>query len=300
MVNKLVLCLLLLIVSLSMFSTKKTNSSKKNKATKLHKTLTHKNKSKKSHAKSHTKTKDTPKGMNLRNHFGTPNLSNRYGPREDQLATYVTGNPEIFAPMLGAKNRAKLEHANDYHSYKGSEKKMWPHAVKSGHYDNIAPSASYEINPEITGPKLHVSGSTEYPMSVKTPTFYGFKKEFVPVDAYDKVTGEIIAEHQVLNRPVYNYENRVTNVQKNFDRFYDLRNGNPMTKNRTLKSHGFSTIPELGDHLDGRTRAQPKPEPDSKTAPDYSDAITKVAAEDTPEGTVSSRKEKKHRTKRLR
>ena len=153
--------------------------------------------------------------------------------------------------MLGAKNRARLEHANDFQPYPGYQNKFWPHVVKSGYYDNIAPSATHEINPEITGPKLNVAGNIEYPMAVKTPTFYGFKKEFVPVHAYDKSSGEIITEHQVLNRPVYGYENRVANVGREFNQFYDLRNGQPITKHNPPRAHGYSTLPKQEIQLDG-------------------------------------------------
>ena len=122
--------------------------------------------------------------------------------------------------MLGSKNRARLIHANDFEPYPGYEQKMNPSPVKAGQYTNIAPSAKNEVNPEITGPKLEVNGQIEYPTAVKVPTFYGFTKELHPVIAYDKLTGEIIEDNVLIKRPVYNYENRISNVARNFKKHF--------------------------------------------------------------------------------
>ena len=192
--------------------------------------------------KSMSKSKETPRGIKLRNHFGTPSISNQYGPKGDAIAQYVEANPDTFAPMLGEKNRQKLIHANDFHTFPGYEKKMNPSAVKAGLYTNIAPSATHEVNPEITGPKLQVVGQYEYPQAVKVPTFYGFSKELHPVIAYDKLTGEIIEDSVLINRPVYNYENRVSNVGKSFEQFYDLRNGERISVKPNIKTHGIDTV----------------------------------------------------------
>jgi len=153
----------------------------------------------------------------------------------------VQANPDIFAPMLGQKNRQKILHANDFHPYPGYEEKMNPSALKAGEYTNIAPSASHEVNPEITGPKLHVAGQIEYPTAMKVPTFYGFKKEFHPVIAYDKMTGEIIEDNVLIKRPVYNYENRVANVARDFDQYYDMRTGERLTKSPNMRRLGINT-----------------------------------------------------------
>lgn len=195
--------------------------------------------------KTHSKIKkNTPKGRDLRNHFGTPNIANQYGPQDDQVAQFVQANPDTFAPMLGAKNRARLQHANDFVKYPGYENKLIPGKVKAGEYTNIAPSATHEVNPEITGPKLEVNGLYEYPTAVKVPTFYGFAKEFHPVIAYDKLTGEIIEDSVVAKRPIYNYENRVSNVGRHFKQFYDMRNGEKITVNPKIQNHGINQVSE--------------------------------------------------------
>lgn len=195
----------------------------------------------KSKNKSHLR-KQTPKGVDLRNHYGTPNLSNQYGPQDDQIAQYVEANPDTFSPMLGMKNREKLIHANDFHKYYGYEEKLNPSPVKAGDYLNIAPSATKEINPEITGPKLEVNTEIEYPTAVKVPTFYGFAKEYHPVIAYDKTTGEIMEDNVLINRPIYNYENRVANVARQVSNHYDLRTGERITVDPRITTHGIDQI----------------------------------------------------------
>ena len=198
---------------------------------------------KKNHkGKTHLKSKEAPRGETLRNHFGTPNIASPYGPQDDQIANYVAANPDTFAPMLGAKNRAMLIHKNDFHPYPGYEEKLNPSPVKAGEYTNIAPSATHEVYPEITGPKLHVAGSYEYPVAAKVPTFYGYQKEFHPVIAYDRATGEIIEDSVLIKRPIYNYENRAVNINKKFDQFYDLRNGQRLSVLPKLKKHGINQV----------------------------------------------------------
>lgn len=193
--------------------------------------------------KNSLKSKNTPKGT-IKNHYGTPNIANVYGPQSDAIAQYIEANPDTFAPMLGAHNRSKLIHSNDFKPYPGYENKMNPSPVKAGEYTNIAPSATHEVNPEITGPKLHVEGEIEYPSAVKVPTFYGFQKEFHPIVAYDKLTGEIFEDQVLLKRPIYNYENRVSNVSRPFNQFYDLRNGQQITIMPKLKKHGIDQVNE--------------------------------------------------------
>jgi len=140
---------------------------------------------KKNHkGKTHLKSKEAPRGETLRNHFGTPNIASPYGPQDDQIANYVAANPDTFAPMLGAKNRAMLIHKNDFHPYPGYEEKLNPSPVKAGEYTNIAPSATHEVN----------------------------------------------------------YENRAVNINKKFDQFYDLRNGQRLSVLPKLKKHGINQV----------------------------------------------------------
>lgn len=199
-------------------------------------------KNRKSNSKSHSKSKEAPRATDLRNHFGTPNIQNQYGPHSDSIAQHVQANPDVYAPMLGAHNISKLKRVNDFNNYKGLDNKMNPSPVKAGEYTNIAPSSTKEVHPEITYPKLEVNGEYEYPMNVKVPTFYGFAKEQHPVIVYDKATGEIIEDTVLIKRPIYNYENRVSNVAKKFTQHYDLRNGERIGVQPNIKKHGFDTV----------------------------------------------------------
>ena len=228
--TSLVLIIVVVLFTIESFSTKKAKKTLKGKSH--------------NRSKSASQVKDTPKGADIRNHYGTPNIANQYGPQDDAIAQYVQANPDTFAPMLGIKNREKLLHANDFRPYPGYEAKMNPSPVKAGEYTNIAPSAKNEVNPEITGPKLEVNGQIEYPTAVKVPTFYGFTKEIHPVIAYDKLTGEIIEDNVVIQRPVYNYENRVSNVVRNVQQHYDLRNGERITVKPNLKKFGIDQVTE--------------------------------------------------------
>ena len=194
--------------------------------------------------KSKSKKKATPKGLDLRNHYGTPQLASPYGPKDDQIAQYVQANPDTFAPMLGIKNREKILAANNFSKYPGYEQKLIPGPVKAGEYTNIAPSASKEIKPEITGPKLEVNTEIEQPTAMKVPTFYGMAKEFHPVIAYDKLTGEIMEDNVLIERPIYNYENRVANVSRMVQNHYDLRNGQRITVDPRVKKHGIDQVTE--------------------------------------------------------
>lgn len=192
--------------------------------------------------KAKKKSHNTPKGDTLRNHYGTPFLSSPYGPKTDNIATYVENNPDNFTPFLGEKNRQKLLRANDFPAYPGYENKLVPGPVKAGEYTNIAPSATHEVNPEITNPKLEVNGEITYPAATKVPVFQGFAKEQHPIIAFDKLTGEIIEDNVLIKRPVYNYENRVSNVSRHFSKYYDLRDGKKMTLYPKLKKHGIDTV----------------------------------------------------------
>lgn len=197
-------------------------------------------KTKKSKSK---KSRDTPKGHDLRNHYGTPNIQNQYGPQDDALAKHVLANPDVFSnPFMKQHAVERLMHKNDFKPYPGYEVKMNPHYVKAGEYLNVAPSATHEVNPEITGPKLHIDGEMEYPMAVKLPTFQGFAREYHPITAYDTHTGEIVDSTALINRPIYGTENRVVNVSRKFDNFYDLRTGEKMTLKPRLKKHGIDQV----------------------------------------------------------
>lgn len=165
-------------------------------------------KSKKSKKKAHkSKGKQTPKGLDLKNHFGAPNVGSPYGPTTD-YADHVERNPDVYTPQRFAKTNHVAE-ALKFHPYPGYENKLNPHHVRSGDFTNIASSASKIFTPEITGPKIHLQAEVEYPSNVKVPSFYGFKKEFKNISAYDRVEGKIVEDKVLMNHPVYGYQDKV-------------------------------------------------------------------------------------------
>jgi hypothetical protein len=154
-----------------------------------------------------SKNKGTPKGLDLKNHYGSANIGSPYGPTTD-YADYVERNPDTYTPQ----RFAKTNHVADtlkFNPYPGYESKLNPHHIKSGDFKNIAPSASKVIDPEITGPKVHLQAEVEYPSNVKVPTFYGFKKEFKDIAAFDKLDGKIVHDKVLMNHPVYGYTDKV-------------------------------------------------------------------------------------------
>jgi hypothetical protein len=197
----------------------------------------------KKYKKKNNKSKLTPQGFDLRNHYGAERLNSPYGPRDDQIKLHVERNAEEFFPMTNIHNREKLLKANNYPTpshYTG----MNPSPLKAGKYTNIAPGAVHEINPEITGPKLHVSGDYEYPINAKVPTFLGMTNESKHVYAFDKLTGEIIDDNVLVRYPKMGYENRVVNGRRQFNHHYDMRTGEKITVDPERKFHGIDTAPE--------------------------------------------------------
>jgi hypothetical protein len=193
-------------------------------------------------SKKASKKKYTPKAVDLHDHYGAPNVGSGYGPETD-YSDYVQRNPEVFTPhkFTGWKNVDKFM---DFKPYLGYENKLNPHHIKSGEFTNVAPSANNVINPEITGPKLHVQAEVNYPSHVKVPTFYGFRKEYHPVAAYDRLEGKIVDDHVLLTKPWYGWEDKTENIKREVDQFVNLKTGQLINQNREKKNHGIDTVEE--------------------------------------------------------
>jgi hypothetical protein len=176
------------------------------------------NKKKITKSKSHTKKikktnnkQNSPKALDLKNHFGTSSIDSKYGP-ENNYVDHVERNLDIYLPQKFAKNN-NVDKYLEFKPYAGYEQKLNPHHIKSGDFTNIAPSASKLIDPEITGPKIHVQAEMEYPSHVRVPSFFGFKKDLKEVHAYDKLEGRIISDNVVMNHPVYGYKDKVNKIK---------------------------------------------------------------------------------------
>ena len=99
------------------------------------------------------KSKDTPKAINLKNHFGAPTVGSPYGPKSDNYAQYVAANPETFTPMKYAKGNKQIDEAMKFRKdgLPGYEHMLVPHVIKAGEFTNMAPSASTIISPKLAG-----------------------------------------------------------------------------------------------------------------------------------------------------
>jgi hypothetical protein len=182
-------------LSVSSIKNKKITKSKKSK------------KSKKSNKAKCKTGQNSPKAYDLKNHFGTSPFDSKYGP-ENNYVNHVENNLDTYLPQKFAKDNNVAKYL-DFKPYTGYENKLNPHHIKSGDFTNIAPSAKDLVNPEITGPKIHVQAEMEYPSHVRVPTFFGFKKDLKEVHAYDKLEGRIISDNVVMNHPVYGYKDKV-------------------------------------------------------------------------------------------
>jgi hypothetical protein len=185
------------------------------------------------------KHKHTPDASDLMNHYGGPTLYNSDGTKT-RAEEYLEGNPEVFIPQR--YDGVQVMHKSlEFKGYPGMERKLNPHPVKSGDFTNVAPSAPKIINPEITGPKLRLETEISYPSHVKMPSFYGFRKEFHPVNAYDKLEGRIIHDDAVIMKPQYGYEDRVTNIKRPVDKYINLNNGEFIDTEHKKTMHGIES-----------------------------------------------------------
>jgi hypothetical protein len=165
-----------------------------------------------------------PQGVNLKNHFGLPSVEYHYGPKSDNYDNYVQANSDTFTPFSTIGRRA-IEKAVEFEPYPGYEKKLVPHYIKSGEMSNIAPSAKTIVTPEITAPKAHIQTNIEYPAVVRLPTFYGMKKDWKDVAAYNKQTGQLVRDKVLVESPSMGYEDHVQKITRHHDQYIDLRNG---------------------------------------------------------------------------
>ena len=107
---------------------------------------------------------DTPKAINLKNHFGAPSVENIYGPKSDNIAQYVAANPATFTPMKYAAGNKQIDEAMKFRKdgLPGYEHMLVPHVIKAGEFTNMAPSASTIISPQITGKNRNIIYNIKY------------------------------------------------------------------------------------------------------------------------------------------
>jgi len=142
---------------------------------------------------------DTPKGIDLANHYGHRSLDSPFAPQNTN-AENVQSNIENYLPQNNlpfAKALKELE----YKPKQGDENKMNPTKVKSGEFLNLAPSARGLVTPLIAGPKLRVDATVNYPALAEMPAYKGFINEYKDVNIYDRETGQIYKDRLTVNHP---------------------------------------------------------------------------------------------------
>lgn len=180
--------------------------------------------------------KAAPQALKLKNHFGLPTVEHQYGPKTDNIAQYVEANPETFVPMMYNGTQA-IKKSLEFQPYPGYENKLNPHFIKSGDMTNLAPSASKIITPQIAGPKLEVRAELHYPAVVAFPTFTGMKKQWHPVTAFNKETGQIVHGKVLVSTPNIVKETHVSNIVRGHQQVIDLNTGKhivPPAENKKL------------------------------------------------------------------
>lgn len=180
--------------------------------------------------------KAAPQALKLKNHFGLPTVEHQYGPKTDNIAQYVEANPETFVPMMYNGTQA-IKKSLEFQPYPGYENKLNPHFIKSGDMTNLAPSASKIITPQIAGPKLEVRAELHYPAVVAFPTFTGMKKQWHPVTAFNKETGQIVHDKVLVSTPNIVKETHVSNIVRGHQQVIDLNTGKhivPPAENKKL------------------------------------------------------------------
>lgn len=189
------------------------------------------------------KNTDTPKGFQLKNHFGAANVGSPYGPTTDPYAQYVEANPETFMPFK-TDGKKKILQQLEFKPYPGHETKLNPNVIKSGDMTNIAPNASKIISAPITGPKLKIEAEVIHAAEVSVPTFVGMKKESKKVVAYDTVTGQIVNDVALVNYPEMKMEKQVMNIKHPHELTIDLKTGDKIENTQEKKVHGIDNNSE--------------------------------------------------------
>lgn len=211
-------------------------------------------KSKNKHKSNSHSKKNSPKGLDLQNHFGESNVEATYGPTT-KYSEHIESNLEQFTPQIFEPNRRKFQSEVDEHlKAVYPQNQLNPTALKSGELTNNAPTASRLINPDIAAPKVSIDAEYNHPALVKDPTFYGFRKEYVPVQAYDNRSGQIVEDKIVVDKPVYGWEDNIKNVSTRVNHTVDLRTGEAIQSNDEKVLHGVDRDDTENRKQDNRRR----------------------------------------------
>jgi hypothetical protein len=142
---------------------------------------------------------DTPKAVDLSNHYGTRPIGGIYA-NQNQNAEYIESHVEDFLPQNNPPFKKAVKQL-EFKPYPGYENKMNPSSVKSGEFTNVAAGANELVSPAIAEPKLRVDASVTYSAAAEVPTYRGMINEFKDVKIYDRETGKIENDRVSVSRP---------------------------------------------------------------------------------------------------
>jgi len=132
----------------------------------------------------------------------------------------ITSNLRSSIVVNVIKSSQEQKHHFDYHDEDGSNKIIFRHShnqnvnhhhitqngfqdlTVSGMGNNIAPSATKLINPQITDKKVQVNTEIHHkPEIISQPTLLGYNKQIHKVSSYDPFSGQTLQKNVIVNAP---------------------------------------------------------------------------------------------------
>jgi hypothetical protein len=142
---------------------------------------------------------DTPKGIDLSNHYGTKSIGGPFA-NQNQNANYIESHVDDFLPQNNPPFKKALKDL-EFKPFPGYQERLNPGPIKSGEFTNVAPTARNLVDPDIAPPKLRVDATVNYPALADVPTYRGFINKFEDIKIYDRETGRIEDDRVSVSRP---------------------------------------------------------------------------------------------------
>mmetsp|Transcript_30455 Transcript_30455/g.31697 ORF Transcript_30455/g.31697 Transcript_30455/m.31697 type:complete len:247 (+) Transcript_30455:11-751(+) len=172
-------------------------------------------------------SKETPKGKDLRNHFGHETLNSPYAEsepfQENSLHHYIKENVKDMIPIKDKESLIDEAVENLKVSYgRGKDQEA---KITSGKITNISNSAKSLKNPIIAPPTLHVKTEFMYPKIVEYGEFKGYKNKVKKVDVLDKGRNLITKQEVLISEPQYERSREIAEVPTKHHLRFDLSEG---------------------------------------------------------------------------
>jgi len=103
--------------------------------------------------------------------------------------------------------------------------KQCVHSVKSGKMTNVAPESRTVINPEVTGPKIHLHTSNHHAGMIREKRPIGYTIEKDRIAAYHHPSNQIEQHDIEVAKPVLGEVHRPVTVTQHSEKIVDLSSG---------------------------------------------------------------------------